>query len=408
MGIGRHPLSATLMAVALWASSAAAADDWAQPVVDLQQSLGKVGLNLSGGVTGFAQGIASGDGRSGVPVGGKADLLLGLDGSKLGTWSGFSVSMHLEQDFGQSANLRGDGSILPVNTALGFPPLGGTTTDLSLILSQKFGNDVTLSLGKFNMLDVIARTPLIGGGGETTFWNIGLAAPVSGVTPPYIVGGIATLNTAPATFTLMVYDPRNAQDMEVIGNPFSEGTATSLSARIPISLFGLTGYHTLRGVYSSAEGFNFKAVPQLILAPGSNVKLTKQGYYFGSYSLQQFLWQDPDNPGRGWGFFGQITISDANPNPIGNTVIVGLGGSTPGRPDDRWGIAWTGYHFSPDLAKGLALLGVGLNDERVLEAYYDAQIIPHVRLGPDAQLIWPGTYAKATNLFLGLRARLTF
>jgi porin len=401
-------LTATVLATVILASPAAA-DDWAQPVVNFQQSLAALGISLGGGVTGFGQGLAGGDGEPGAPFGGKADVLLGLDGGKLGLWPGLGVSAHFEQDFGQSANLRGDGSILPVNTALAFPTLAGTTTDLSLILTQKFSDAFSISLGKFNMLDVAARTPLMGGGGETTFWNISLAAPVSGVTPPYIFGGIATLTTAPAKFTLMVYDPRNAQDLDVIAHPFADGTTTSLSATVPITLFGLTGYHTLRGVYSTAEGFNFDDAPQLILPPGSAAKLTKQGYYFGSYAVQQFLWQDPDNPGKGWGFFGQISASDANPNPIGNTLIAGVGGSTPGRPDDRWGVAWTDYLWSRPLSNGLATLGgEGLNDERVLEAYYDAAVISHVRFGPDVQVIWPGTPGKSTALFLGSRGRIVF
>jgi porin len=160
-------LAATLVSLAL--AAPAFADDWAQPVVNLQQSLAAIGISLGGGVTGFGQGLAGGDGEHGVPFGGNADLLLGLDGGKLGLWPGFSVSAHFEQDFGQSANLRGDGSILPVNTALAFPTLGGTATDLSLIVTQKFGDAVSISLGKFNMLDVASRTPLMGGGGETTF-----------------------------------------------------------------------------------------------------------------------------------------------------------------------------------------------------------------------------------------------
>ena len=399
-------LAATLLAIA--PASPTAAADWAQPVVDLQQSLAALGVSLGGGVTGYGQGLAAGVGAYGVPFGGKADALLGLDGSKLGLWQGLSVAAHFEQDFGQSANLSGDGSILPVNTALDFPTLGGTTTDLSLTVTQKFGDAVSIALGKFNMLDVAARTPLIGGGGETTFWNIGLAAPVSGVTPPYIFGGIATVTTAPAKLTLMVYDPRSAQGLDVIEHPFEQGVTTSLSATAPINLFGLTGYHTLRGVYSTAEGFNFDDAPQLLLPPGSQTTLTKQGYYFGSYALQQFLWQDPDNPGRGWGFFGQISTSDANPNPIGNAVIVGVGGSTPSRPDDRWGLAWCDYLFSRHLINGLAALGEGLKDERVLEAYYDAEVIPHVRLGPDVQIVWPGTPGKSTALFAGVRGRLVF
>ena len=218
----RLALVATLVAISL--TSSARADDWAQPVVDLQRSLAALGVSLGGGVTGFGQGLAGGDGEHDVPFGGKADVLVGLDA-------------------------------------------------------------VSITLGKFNMLDAAARTPLMGGGGETTFWNIGLAAPVSGVTPPYILGGIATINTAPATFTLMVYDPRTAQDPDVIAHPFSQGTTTSLSAKLPLTLFGLTGYQTLRGVYSTAEGFNFDDAPQLLLPPGlQTTKLTKQGYTTGPRS----------------------------------------------------------------------------------------------------------------------------
>jgi porin len=398
-------LATVLTAVIIWASPAAA-DDWAQPIVGLQQSLAALGISLGGSVTGFGQGLVAGGGDQGVSVGSKTDILLGLDGSKLGLWPGLNVSAHFELNFGQNANERSDGAILPVNTALGFPTVGGTNTDLSLIVTQTFGDIASISLGKFNMLDVAARTPLMGGGGETTFWNIGLAAPVSGVTPPYIVGGTATIKTAPATLTLMVYDPRNAQDLSVIAHPFAQGTTTSLSATIPITLFGLAGYHTFRAVYSTAEGFNFDEVPQLFLPPGSQTKLTKRGYAFASYAVQQFLWQDPKNPGRGWGLFAQIAGSDGNPNPIGNTVIVGVGGSTPGRSDDRWGIAWCDYLFSRQLKNGLVALGERLNDERVVEAYYDAAVAPHARLGPDAQVVWPGTSGRSTALFLGLRLRL--
>lgn len=274
--------------------------------------------------------------------------------------------------------------------------------------TQRFGDAFSVSLGKFNMLDAAAKTPLMGGGGETTFWNTAFAAPVSGVTRPYIFGATATLKTALATFTLMVYDPRNAQSLDVIAHPFDVGTTTNLSATVPLTLFGLTGYHTLRGVYSTDEGFNLANVPQLLLPSAAPTILTRQGYYYGSYSLQQLLWQDPDHPGGGWGLFGRVSASDTNPNPIGDVVIVGIGGSTPGRADDRWGVAWSDYLFSRDLKSGLAKVGQSLNDERVLEAYYDVAVVDHIRFGPDAQAIWPGTPGKSTALFLGVRGRVVF
>jgi porin len=282
----------------------AAADDWAAPIVGVQKSLADSGVSIGGGVTGFAQGMAFGDGIYGIPVGGKADLTVGLDGDKLGLWSGFSVFAHFEQDFGQNANFQGDGSIIPLNTALAFPTLGGTTTDLSLIVTQAFGSNFSISLGKFNMLDAAAKTPILGGGGETTFWNTGLAAPISGVTPPYIIGGLLTVKTQPVIFSLLIYDPRNAQKLTVIQHPFADGATFSLSATVPWTIAGLTGYQTLRGVYSSQKGFDLEDIPQLILPPGSGAGLTsKRGYYFGSYAFDQFLWQDPDHPGRSYAGF---------------------------------------------------------------------------------------------------------
>jgi len=411
--VGEHPwrMFSRVVAACLFLASArvpAAADDPTRVVDDMQRALAARGVDLGGGVTVFAQGGAAGTIRSPVRYGGKADVLLGLDGDRLGLfWPGLSIAAHLEQSFGLDVNGSG-GAILPVNTALAFPALGGRTSDLSLVVTQKFGRALSVSVGKFNMLDVIGRTPLIGGGGETTFWNIGLAAPISGVTPPYIAGATATLNTAPASFTLMVYDPRNAQDDEVMARPFTQGVTTSLSARIPLTLFGLQGFHTFRGVYSTAEGYDFAQVPQLMLPQPGPLRLTKQGYVYGSYALQQFVWQDPADAKRGWGFFLQISASDANPNPIGSTIIAGLGGANPLRPDDRWGLAYCDYLFSRSLKAGFATLGGGLRDERVLEAYYDAAIAPHLRAGPDVQVIWPGTPGMSTELVLGLRGRVAY
>jgi Carbohydrate-selective porin, OprB family len=117
--------------------------------------------------------------------------------------------------------------------------------------------------------------------------------------------------------------------------------------------------------------------------------------------IHQFFWRDPDNPARGWGLFAQVALSDANPNPLAGSGFVGLGGSTPfaGRLDDRWGVGWFKYVFSPALKVSATATGAGLNHESGLEAYYDAKIADHIRFGPDAQLIWPGTPGKSTALF---------
>jgi porin len=184
----------------------------------------------------------------------------------------------------------------------------------------------------------------------------------------------------------------------------------SLSATVPLAIGGLPGFHTLRAAYTTQQGFDLEDVPLLLLPPESASELrSKQRYYFASYTINQFCWSDPGNPARGWGLSAQVALSDDNPNPIAGGFL-GLGGSTPfaSRLDDRWGVGWFKYVFSPALKASATIAGAGLNDESGLDAYYDAKIADHIRFGPDAQLIWPGTSGKSTALFLGVRGSIVF
>ena len=371
-----------------------------------KQSLQDVGIDLDVNYTAFLQGLVAGQGDKDWEFGGKTDVIATLSGEKLGLWRGLYVNAHAEFVNGDNVLTQGDGSILPVNTALAFPTLGGHDSDLSLIVTQVFSERTSLSVGKFNMLDAAAKTPLIGGGGLTTFMNTGLAAPISGVTPPYIIGGILTHKTDPATFTLMVHDPRNAQDSETLKHPFKDGVTTSLSITVPVEIAGRRGYQGVRGVYSTINGTNFSDIPDLILPPASQDIGTIDGYWFASYSFQQYLVEDEQDPSRGWGLFGQFAISDGNPNPFGWSAFIGLGGSSlfPDRPDDAFGIAYFYYGFSDDLLDGLEELGYDYSDESGIEVFYSYAATPWLNLTGDAQVIWPGAGDEAA-VFLGLRAQ---
>jgi hypothetical protein len=35
-------------------------------------------------------------------------------------------------------------------------------------------------------------------------------------------------------------------------------------------------------------------------------------------------------------------------------------------------------------------------------------VVDHIRFGPDAQVIWPGTPGRSIALFLGVRGRVAF
>jgi porin len=401
----------TAAAAVLALGGGASAADWAEPVTAAQAKLRERGVEIGASVTQFADSLLAGDGNRGINPGGKVDALLALNSGRLGLWPGFRLAAHVEQNYGSDVNNQGDGSLLPINTAMGFPRLGGDDTNLSLVATQAFGEDVSLSVGKFNMLDAIARTPLIGGGGTETFQNTGLAAPISGVTPPYIVGVLLGAKIAPVSLSLLVYDPRNAQDSDVLEEPFADGVTFSLAGTLPIPIAGLPGYHTLRGVYSTKNGLDFRDIPQLVLPSGTPESVDDKGHYlYGAYSFQQFLVQSSDDPTRGWGLFGQAAMSDGNPNPIAGSLLVGVGGNALflNRPDDRWGVGWFRYFFSSDLEDSLEAVGLGLRDEWGVEIYYDLALIDHVRLGVDLQAVRPGTTDTDIALFASARAKLAF
>jgi porin len=393
--------------------------DWDRPAIldgpgSPKQEMRERGIIVDAWLTQFYQGVVAGDGDREWQYGGKGDLIVTFDGGKLGLWKGFYVNLHQEWLYGEDANTQGDGSLFPVNTALGFPRLGGYERDTSIIVTQAFGEQLSVSVGKFNMLDGASKTPLMGGGGLDTFMNTALAAPISGVTPAYIVGGIATLKTQPAIFTLMVYDPRNAQDWDVVENPFEEGTTTSLSITVPTKVGGLPGYYGVRGAYSSLDGLNLKNIPQLILPPEdvgpAEEALTKEGYWYVSASVQQFLYQDPTNPAVGWGLFAEAGISDGNPNPIKWHFLGGLAGNSPipGRQSDRWGIGYFYYGLSNDLIDGVGVAGLQLADEQGVEAFYNYFITPWLRLTGDIQWIDTGRDDRDDAVLTALRLQTRF
>jgi carbohydrate-selective porin OprB len=86
--------------------------------------LAEHGITLKPRVSLFSQGLTSGAGPDGFEFGGKTDLMLNFDLSKLGFWNGLSLTIHNEYNFGESVNQRG-GTLIPVNTALQFPGIKG-------------------------------------------------------------------------------------------------------------------------------------------------------------------------------------------------------------------------------------------------------------------------------------------
>jgi porin len=206
----------------------------------------------------------------------------------------------------------------------------------------------------------------------------------------------------------MVFDPRNAQDPDVVEHPFEDATSVALSMTVPTKIAGLRGYYGLRGVVSNNEGLNLANIPGLFLPSTSQADLTKKGYWYVNGSVQQFLYEDPNHPGAGWGFFAYASIADGNPNPIKWTAYFGLAGNNPYRHMDRWGVAYFKYGISKDLLNGLSTLGIQRQDEQGVEAFYNIGVTPWLQLTADIQWIDPFQSDRNNAIVTTLRLRTLF
>jgi len=389
-----------------------------------KEQLRRIGVTTDVWVTQFYQGQPRGDGPKKWAYGGKLDAFLKVDAEKLGLWPGFHVNAQYEHYFGRNINNR-DFALLPVNAAQAFVQKDGYHSALSVSVTQDFGEHLSISAGKFNMMTLASQTPLVGGGGIDTFMNRAFAVPSTGIgvsspgtiadrliaSPPYLIGGVATIKTAPIILTLMVADPRSAQNPRVIERPFEKGVGAGLSATIPTEIAGLRGFHTLRGAYSNARGFDLDDIggtPPRLAAGGR--PSTKKGYRFASYAFQQNLFQSDANPAVGWGLFTLATLSDGNPNPVKWSVLAGLAGNNllAGRENDRWGVGFFHYGLSRPLLSGLAARRIYRRSEGGVEAFYNWAITPWLRLSADVQLVDPWNQGKARAVYTALRLQTKF
>jgi porin len=443
-------LAATLLALAVTSGALAGQDD-AAPGADMEQAaapgdpaspaglferatltgdwggartwLADHGVTLKLRLTQFYQGMPAGQGSHDFKYGDKADFQVTTDFSKLGLWKGMSATVHGEYNFGQSVNGYG-GTLMAVNTALELPGLGGYNAfDLSsLYATQTFGDVVSLTAGKISAIDLSVSKPFMGGAGIDSFWNILFTAPPSGTVPAYMLGAILNVNTGPALLSAWVYDPNSVVNATGLDEPFKDGFTVRGSVSVPVTIAGLAGHQGLAASYSNQPGKDFETLDDIepkksssssstsstteVESPSSNAM--KNARYYGAYSFDQYLYQSAANPKEGIGLFGQVGLSDGNPNWLRWSMLAGIGGTglIPGRHLDNYGVGYSYASPAPGL-RALDGLRTPIKDEQCLEVFYNFAVTPWMVLGADFQVIKPSK-ANDTAIFTGLRLVITF
>lgn len=369
-----------------------------------RSELADAGVDLDFRYTAFYQGLASGSGDTGYEYGGKMDAFIDMDTHKVGFWKGGQFRLHLEYSHGDaSANIGG--AIFSVNTALYWPV--DTPNELvatSLNYAHKLGDRSSISVGKFNPVDVYASHPFYGGWGVDRFSNIVLAAPPSGLIPVVFMGVLGTFETAPVTLTYIVADPNDRTNDYFPGDLFSDGVLLAANATRSGTLAGRKTTYGITGLYSTAEGADYSSVGGVV---GTS---TKSGAWNVNVQFTHNIQESSVQSDAAWGFYLKAGIADGNPNYVQRSLIVGIGGRALffGRPQDSFGVGAYYYDLSDTLQDELNPVLTNFRDESAIEVFYSWAVTPWMRVGADIQYIDPARGDYANALVPSLRLQLRF
>lgn len=365
--------------------------------------------------TNVYQGVTTGGLDNRFLFGGRADVLLNIDGQKAGLWQGLFIDLHGETNYGSSANNL-TGAFMPVNTAALFPTPNTPVTALTGVkVTQALSENFVLFAGKINTLDGFNQ-PFTGGArGTNGFMNTALLAPMVALrTTPYSSygAGFAVLKEGEAVLSLLVLDPNNTPTTNGFDTFFDRGVSLLGIANLPVTVLGRPGHQGIGFTYSNSRYTSLDDLP-FFVAQRLRGEVGPLPQETGSWSLfylfDQTLWVDACDPKRSWGLFGNLGLADGNPNPVRWAANIGVGGASPlaSRKLDTFGVGYF-YIGLSDSLKNFAPRAVPLGDEQGVELFYNVGVTPWFRVTPDLQVVIPTRERVDTSVNFAVRAKIDF
>ena len=370
------------------------------------------GITLDVSATQYYQGVAAGGLEQAFQYGGRNDYFLNVDGEKLGLGQGFSIALHGETRYGESAGSVA-GTLLSPNLLLAFPLANGDVTALTgVTLTQNLSERLQVYGGKLNTLDDFAQ-PLTGADNFSGFQNTAmLYNPVFARTVPYSTfgAGFALLENEEAVFSATVYDTNDTPTVSGFETFFDNGATVYTEWNLTTTFFDRPGHHGLSGTYSTGTYSDLTPTAYLDPIAGLVVVSTPvSGSWCAAYNFDQALYVSPDDPQRMWGVFGNFGMADNNPSPVRWFASAGISGASflARRTADSFGFAYFYLGVSESL-KNLAPLLLPVRDEHGIELYYNMALTPWCQITPNLQVMTPFRDRADTALIFGLRAHVIF
>jgi len=377
------------------------------------------GFELASSLTQFYQGVASGGTDTGSEYNGTAQAKLSFDFDKLAGWKHWSAEIKAEVRFGGPL-LTSTGTISPVNTAVIIPGADGTVFSLTAVNVTKLfpinlqeGNLVAVSLGRYNLVDLIDED-FFGGGGTERFLNIAQIGPLTVLRQVPLVTNAASfawVRRGEPFITFALMDPNDHSTDPGLSDLFADGVTFAPGINFPTKYFGKTGKHSVGAAITTKAYTPFDAIAQAIIpGPPINPVEPQAGSWSVNYTFRQYIVERSRKDG--WGFFGQVSFADQDTSPITTFFDIGLGGNGlfPKRQQDEFGIAYAYTDLSDVLKDNLDLLPLGgrLRVEHQVELFYNVHLTPWLQLTGDLQILRPNRPVADTAIVPGVRLRVVF
>ncbi|WP_165418414.1 carbohydrate porin [Dyella amyloliquefaciens] len=420
--------------------------DWGE----LRDDLARKGVQFDVDVLATPIAVVSGGRSTGSNTWSNVDYTLNIDTQKLGLWKGGFINVQADTGLG-SMNKR-SGAIIAINTATLVPGANERTTVLmNATLTQYFTDAFAVAIGKFNTFDQGAQE--FYGDYSSQFLNGAFNFPVTTEQVPQSAFGAGVIFQATKDLNLSVYalDPSGTPDSNDLGEAFDDGVIVTGGAQWTIHPFQRAGHQGLSFAWSDKRRLSLNQTPSDLdelllqndfprlgdigptlaqylsqyfpnLTPGAQAANTKAESWSVNYAFDQYLWQPNGDQTHGVGLFFSFGASDGNPNPIRYAYLAGIGGKGvgPSRPDDNFGIGVASTRFSGTFIPLLRQqLGLGLDREDAIEAYYNVAVTHWLNVTADVQFVSPAlkkslnrtgdgltSVGNATIVGLRLRARL--
>jgi porin len=285
----------------------------------------------------------------------------------------------------------------------------------NFLVTQPLSESLILYGGKKDVLGGADQNDFAGGDGTSQFVNQAfIANPAFLLALPYtsfITGAIVRRSWG--GFGLFVMDPKDrTQEVFEFGDLFADGLILGTELKFRTDFFDHKGQHHLGGIWKHLDQPDLAFEPYVPgdFSQGLDSLQTKPDAFTLYYGFDQYLFQQADNPNRGWGLFGRASISDGNPTPLDYFLSLGVGGFNPwgSRTRDRFGLGWYFNGTSDDFGP-IPQAILAPNDGTGVEAFYNIQVTRCLNISPDVQWIKPGARAIADDsLVYGLRVNASF